>query len=382
MLVEKDLQMPPESLKLGGDICGVTEYRWHNTMSCNEKILTRPAGVLIIMGLLTSLPVAAATTHILHNDRDTVVGQLTTVQAGPRDTLLDIGRVHGFGYHDLKLLNPEVDTWLPGEGTEVLLPAQFILPNVPHEGIVLNIPEMRLYYFPERKRGVPFEVITYPLGVGREGWSTPYVRTRVTEKKVRPVWHPPESIREEHAAMGRPLPKRVEPGPENPLGEHALGLGLPMYLIHGTNKPFGVGMRVSHGCIRLYPEDIEDLFQRVKIGTSVNIINQPYKIGELDGVIYLEVHPHLIEDTEYFAQNSLTEVVKYIVSNTKERQYEIDWSQVKRVVEESRGVPVAIGMHTPVMRVSAGQDILPETATMDMRGVEVQLELQAGHPAE
>jgi L,D-transpeptidase ErfK/SrfK len=348
-----------------------------------RKTIGQVSRLTVIAGLLASLPVAAATTHTLYNDRDTVVGWLSTARAESSDTLLDIGRAHGFGYHDLKLLNPDVDTWLPGEGQKILLPAQFILPNVPRQGIVLNIPEMRLYFFPERKRGEPVEVITYPLGVGREGWSTPYVKTRVTEKKVRPAWHPPESIREEHAAMGKPLPKRVEPGPENPLGEYALKLGLPAYLIHGTNKPYGVGMRVSHGCIRLYPEDIEDLFQRVKVGTPVNIINQPYKIGELDGVIYLEVHPHLVEDTEYFEQNSLTEVVKYVVAVTEEQQYEIDWSLVKQVVEESRGIPVAIGMHTPVMQVSAGQDILPEMVKpLDMRGMDLRLESQVGEPAE
>lgn len=287
---------------------------------------------------------------------DSVVGELDSTRAEYNQTLLDIGRSHGFGYHDLKLLNPDIDTWIPGEGKEVLLPGQFILPNAPKEGIVLNIPEMRLYYFPEVKTGEARQVITYPLGVGREGWATPYMKTRIIQKKVHPAWYPPESIRKEHEEKGDPLPEIVKPGPDNPLGDFALKLGGGDYLIHGTNKPFGVGMRVSHGCIRLYPEDIKDLFQRVKVGTPVNIINQPYKIGELDGVIYLEVHPHLDEDNEHFSQNSLTEVVKYIIEMTEENHYKIDWKQIKQIVAESRGIPVAIGVHTPELQAIVKED--------------------------
>lgn len=299
---------------------------------------------------LVSVPAMAAVYTLKGND--SVIGEVKTVQAEFSDTLLDIGRRNGFGYLDLKLLNPDIDTWMPGEGTEVLLPGKFVLPNVPRNGIVLNIPEMRLYYFPESRPGEEQQVITYPLGIGREGWKTPYVKTRVIEKKKDPAWYPPESIRKEHEEMGDPLPRIVKAGPDNPLGAYAMRLGITSYLIHGTNKPYGVGMRVSHGCIRLYPEHIEDLFGRVKIGTSVNIINQPYKIGELDGVIYLEVHPHLDEDNEHFAQNSLTEVVKYIITTTRENSYRIDWDLVKQVVAESKGIPTAIGMHLPELKVA------------------------------
>ena len=287
---------------------------------------------------------------------DSVVGELDSTRAEYNQTLLDIGRSYGFGYQDLKLLNPDIDTWLPGEGKEILLPGQFILPNTPKEGIVLNIPEMRLYYFPEETAGEARQVITYPLGVGKEGWATPYMKTRIIQKKEHPAWYPPESIRKEHEEKGDPLPEIVKPGPDNPLGDFALKLGGGDYLIHGTNKPFGVGMRVSHGCIRLYPEDIKDLFQRVKVGTPVNIINQPYKIGELDGVIYLEVHPHLDEDNEHFSQNSLTEVVKYIIEMTEENHYKIDWNLIKQIVAESKGIPVAIGVHTPELQAIVKED--------------------------
>jgi len=281
---------------------------------------------------------------------ESVVGELKSVRAEFNDTLLDVGRKNGFGYEDLKLINPDVDTWMPGEGREIRLPGQFVIPNVPREGLVLNIPEMRLYYFPKDKQG---EVITYPLGVGREGWATPYLRTSIVQKKENPAWYPPESIRKEHEEKGDPLPKIVKAGPDNPLGAFALRLGMRDYLIHGTNKPWGVGMRVSHGCIRLFPEDIADLFQRVDIGTPVNIINQPYKVGELDGVIYLEVHPHLDEDNNHFEQNSLTEVVKYIIATTEENRYKIDWNLVKTVVNESKGIPVAIGFNFPPADVQA-----------------------------
>jgi len=296
---------------------------------------------------------------------DSVIGALNSTQAEFNQTLLDVGRNYGFGYQDLKLLNPDIDTWLPGEGREVLLPGQFILPNVPRQGIVLNIPEMRLYYFPEAKAGEARQVITYPLGVGREGWSTPYMKTRIIQKKERPSWYPPESIRKEHEELGDPLPKIVKPGPDNPLGNFALKLDGGEYLIHGTNKPFGVGMRVSHGCIRLYPEDIEDLFQRVKVGTPVNIINQPYKIGDMDGVIYLEVHPHLDEDNEHFSQNNLTEVVKYIIESTDENRYQIDWNLIKQIVIEAKGIPVAIGVHTPELQAVVKEDTATTSLTRE-----------------
>ncbi len=286
---------------------------------------------------------AMAAKYTLQNRQDSVIGEVLTVQTQMRDTLLDIARRNGLGYHDIKLLNPDLDTWLPGEDKEVKLPLKFILPKAERRGIVLNIPEMRLYFFPGKdNRGVE-EVFTYPLGVGRQGWSTPYVKTRIIEKKKNPKWYPPESIRQEHEEAGDPLPKIVEPGPDNPLGDHALRLGLPEYLIHGTNKPFGIGMRVSHGCIRLYPEDIAELYDKVPLGTHVEIINQPYKIGELDGVLYLEAHPFLDEDAGHY-DNNLTPVVKLIVEATGEQNFEIDWDLVRDVARNPAGVPVAIGI--------------------------------------
>ena len=323
------------------------------------------------------------------NGNASVVGEIDSVLAGFDDTLLDIGKNYGFGWQEIKLANPGIDTWLPGEGRKIILPSEFILPNVPRVGIVLNIPEMRLYYFPQTSHGEEPQVITYPLGIGREGWATPYMKTRIIQKKEHPAWYPPESIRREHEENGDPLPKIVPPGPDNPMGDYALKLAGGDYAIHGTNKAFGMGMRVSHGCIRLYPEDIADLFQRVKINTPVNIINQPYKVGERDGVIYLEVHPHLDEDHEHFSKNSITEVVKYIIEVTDESHYQIDWDLVRKVVDESTGIPVAIGMNIPATpagdsavgrtQIGAGHATVTAAKVDDNNRVDSRLDTESRH---
>jgi len=310
---------------------------------------------------------AHATSYELKESTDSIIGKLDSAVVGRDTTLLDIAREYGFGYQDLKLLNPTIDTWMPKDGELVQLPSKFILPNVAREGIILNIPEMRLYYFPPHKKGEPNKVVTYPLGVGRQGWDTPYKQTQVIGKKKHPDWRPPESIRQEHEDAGDPLPEVVKAGPDNPLGNHALRLGLPAYLIHGTNKPWGIGMRVSHGCIRLYPEDIAELFDQVKVGTAVNIINNPYKIGESEGVLYLEAHPPLktatrdeygdiIESMNENMEVDFTQVVEIIVASTEEDEYVIDWGMAKIVSEEAKGIPVAIGLYVPKEVQSAGED--------------------------
>ena len=325
--------------------------------------------------LILLMPVrAGAATYTLHGN-DSVIGLLRTVTIEIGQTLLDVARAYGFGYSDIKLLNPDVDTWLPEDGQLVELPSQFILPMAPRQGIVLNIPEMRLYYYPPAVKGEPKRVLTYPLGVGREGWSTPYVHTNVVEKKVNPKWYPPESIRIEHAATGDILPKVVEAGPDNPLGDYALRLALGDYLIHGTNKPYGVGMRVSHGCIRLYPEDIENLFHLVDLKTSVQIVNQPYKVGVQDGVIYLEAHPFLSEDSEEF-ENNLTSVVKLIIAITGQNNYEIDWIAAYNAINLHRGIPVAIGIYLPAQVHASAAEGVDGTGATTTAGIGLRLETE------
>lgn len=330
------------------------------------------AFITVCLAIL-SVQVKAAE-YELGDEQDSLIGKLEITHSTYEDTLLDIAREHDLGYDEIKLSNPDVDTWLPGAGREVLLPTQFLLPHAPRRGIVLNIPEMRLYYYPPHRADEPLKVYTYPLGVGREGWNTPYVRTRITGKQQDPSWYPPESIRDEHAADGDPLPRRVGPGPENPLGKYALRLALPSYLIHGTNKPSGVGMRVSHGCIRLYPENIKELFTIVPDGTPVNIVNQPFKLGLHKGKIYLEAHPYLQEDAALYRDN-LTSVVRMLIDITDDKDYRIDWSLAKQVIHEMNGIPVVIGS----IKEPSGQ-IRTEKSGPEHAAVKLRLETQLNKP--
>ena len=336
-------------------------------------LLSRPFIVyLIALMTLASAP-AAADQYSIADETD-LVGDARSVQAAHEDTLLDIARRNGLGYTEIKLANQGVDTWLPGEGRQIVLPKRYILPSSPREGLVLNIPEMRLYYYPDAEGGSQGQtgtVQTYPLGVGRQGWSTPYETTRVTAKAAQPAWYPPESIREEHAAEGDPLPRIVPAGPDNPLGDYAMRLSLPSYLIHGTNRPWGVGMRVSHGCIRLYPEHIEQVFAQVDVGTSVRIINEPYKVGVKDDMIYLEAHPHLQEDAAQF-HNAFSQIVNKVQARTQVQpgRYEIDWELARQVMEEAHGLPVAIGMQLPPEATVVAGEIQSNPAA----GMQLQLD--------
>jgi len=306
----------------------------------------------LVMLLLAAMPTRArASEFVIPSPDAAVVGENRIVQAREGETLLDIGRTYKVGYEEIKLANPDVDTWLPGIGTEVMVPTRFILPNAPREGIVINVPEMRLYYFPESAPGEPARVITYPVSVGRGDWETPLGRTEVVRKDKNPTWRPPESIRAEHAARGDYLPKVVPPGPDNPLGDHSLRLGLPGYLIHGTNRPYGVGMKVTHGCLRLYPEDIETLFESVSVGVPVRIVNQAVKAGLLNGQLYIEVHPPLYEP-EREQPVSLTPLVNAVLAATGELPPDdtVAWQSVYSVARAANGMPVAVSSD----RLSAG----------------------------
>jgi len=295
---------------------------------------------------------AAAATYPLPPPGDAVVGRLQWVAAGAQDTLPDIARRYDVGYDELRELNPGVDPWLPGTGTRVVLPTRFILPPGPRRGIVLNVPEMRLYYFPPARPGQAREVITYPVGIGREGWQTPVGETRVVARIPHPAWYPPASIRDEHSAEGDPLPRYVPPGPDNPLGQFALQLGVPGYLIHGTNKPYGVGMAVSHGCVRLYPEDIRPLFHSVRVGTRVRLVRELYKIGWHDGELYLEAHRPVTAQGAEQARD-LTPVVRRLMRAARRHTgYRIDWARVRRLLEHPPGIPVAVGLGEPGLQAA------------------------------
>ena len=278
---------------------------------------------------------------VLPPDGAGVVGKVQVTTTAYEDTLPDIARRYDLGYDEIVAANPGVDPWLPGEGTRVVLPTEFVLPPGKREGIVLNLASKRLFYYPKAPPGTPAEVITHPVGIGREGWLTPQGTLPVTQKIVNPPWTVPESVRREHAAQDDPLPQVVPPGPDNPLGAFALRLSVPNYLIHGTNKPYGVGMRVSHGCVRLYPEDIASLFPEVPVGTQVRIINEPYLAGWRNGTLYLEAHAPLAEDAKRW-NGSLRKMEKSVTGTMAERPAAVDWDTARRVAREARGIPVPI----------------------------------------
>jgi L,D-transpeptidase ErfK/SrfK len=286
-----------------------------------------------------------------------VVGYMAVVHARHEDTLMDIGRRFDVGYHELKDANPGVDGLLPGEGTEILIPKRFVVPGGQRKGIVLNLAALRLFYFPPIMPGERPSVITHPVGIGREGWRTPTITTKVAQKVPRPTWYPPESIRKEHAAEGDKLPAAVGPGPNNPLGEYAMRLGLPKYLIHGTNKPDGIGMRVSHGCIQMFPEDIESLFKQVPVGTPVRIINEPYITGMHQGQLHLQAYRPLQEEASVWKGSDKPAVtrVQQAAQATGMDEGAIDWPRVTRAVTASFGYPISVNLGTDDERTLRAQ---------------------------
>lgn len=290
---------------------------------------------------LLAMPAALARTYTMNDD---VIGELALTTTVREDTIADIARAYSQGYNEMRLANPAVDPWLTGEDTEVVIPSLYVLPEAPHTGIVINVAEMRIYHFLPARAGQPREVSTYPVSIGRQDWATPHGATKVVSKVKDPSWTPPASIRKEHAAEGDILPAVVPPGPANPLGRFALRLGFNGYLIHGTDKPFGIGMRVTHGCMRLYPEDIERVFNTVPVGTQVRIVNQPYKLGVSGTQLLLEVHPALEEDTKSGKYaDEFTHVMAQIVKYSVTSDIGLDWAALRGAIYRKDGVPVVIG---------------------------------------
>jgi len=292
-----------------------------------------------------------AGTYILPPADVDIVGQLGTVPAGRHNTLLDLAREHDIGQNEILYANPTVDRWLPADNSVVVIPSRYILPASKRSGMVINLPEMRLYFYPKPKAGERPLVITHPVSVGRMDWETPLGQTRIISKKRDPAWRPPQSLKDEAIAEGdEPLPDIVEPGPDNPLGRFAMRLGIPGYLIHSTNKPYGVGMRVTHGCLRMYPEDIERLFEEIPVNTPVQLVNQPIKLGWLAGSLFIELHPPLEEDQEKY-KNYMQSVINAIsdflgndksTGDAESSHVRINGSALRQAVEEKSGIPVLI----------------------------------------
>lgn len=267
-----------------------------------------------------------------------------THQVREKETLMDIARHHAMGFVELRAANPAIDPWIPGEGRTIVLPSLHLEPRTEpgtrgRHRIVVNLGDMRLYLY----RGSQAPVLSFPIGIGRDGWETPTGETRVVLKRRDPTWVPPASIR----ARNPRLPAAVPPGPSNPLGSFALNLGWPGYVIHGTNKPDGVGRRVSHGCLRLYPEDIEHLFTLVEVGMPVTIVDQPIKLGWIGERLYLEIHPDQQQSLEVellgrFSPRPMPDLRWMIESVVDGRGVEIDWALVERVAAERRGLAIQI----------------------------------------
>jgi len=304
----------------------------------------RLTAMLALLGiLLPGWPASArAQSYSLPAGGGDLIGQDEYLVGTNVETLADVARQFSVGHQEIRLANPDVEFWLLPADARVLLPKRHILPQAVREGIVLNVPEMRLYYFPDAcKADQPCSVQTFPVSIGQMDWNTPLGTTRVTAKVENPTWTPPESIRKEAEANGKILPAVVPPGPDNPLGAYALYLDLPGYRIHGTNRPYGVGMRVTHGCVRMYPEDIELLFGEVRVGTRVQIVNQPVKLGWSGNTLHMEVHPPLEEDTVGIATLK-QEALRRLEAMEAERPFILNGREFLRALEEMRGVPVAV----------------------------------------
>ena len=286
-----------------------------------------------------ALACAAAGVAEPRRDIPDLIGEAAQHVTSEDETLIDLARRFRVGFVELMAANPGVDPWLPGEGTRLELPTRHLLPSAPREGLVVNLAEQRLYYFPP----TPAAVLTFPISSGGPGCETPLGLTHITRKRPDPSWVPPESIRRQRPE----LPAVVPPGPDNPLGRFALDLGWPGYVIHGTNQPFGIGRRVSHGCIRMYPEDIARLFPRVAVGTPVRVVEQAVKLGWHAGELYLEVHPGQwqideLEMTGRLANRAPPPLSGWIRATAGADAPRLDWALINAIAAARRGLPTRI----------------------------------------
>ena len=304
--------------------------------------MCKKLNILLKIILLSAMHPAFALTFTLPSQGD-VVGEIQTTTVREGEALADIGRRFDVGIYEMIEANPKLDPWIPPTGAIVVIPTQYILPSGPRTGLVLNLAEMRLYYFHPDKA----LVTTFPLGIGKKNWASPLGKSTIIRKQKDPAWHPPASIRQEHLEKGDVLPLVVAGGTsENPLGRYALYLdpkglaGKGSFLIHGSNRPGGVGVRSSHGCIRLFPEDIESLYYLVPIGTQVRIIHEPYKVGWHNHHLYLESHQPLSE-TQFVGSDNLSRLTTLIDAATN-KAHNVDWLNAKMTAKTANGYPVRI----------------------------------------
>ncbi|MDH3687094.1 MAG: L,D-transpeptidase family protein [Myxococcales bacterium] len=294
--------------------------------------LVLAAWMLVALATACAKPIAPPVGHEL-------------AKVGAEDTLLDLARTYGLGYREIVAANPGVDPWVPPVDETVVLPTTHLPPDAPRDGIVVNLATQRLWWF-----GPEEAAQSYPIGIGRPGWRTPIGATRVRRKKEGPTWHPTASARREDPS----LPRAIGPGPDNPLGTHAIYLGWPRYLIHGTDEPYGVGRRVSRGCIRLYPEDIPDLYARTELGLPVRVVNEPVKIGWIGDDLYLDVHPPLSQSSEAPLPAPTLEPLleQRILDTAGDAVAHVDWDAVDAALAAQTGIPTRV---TGSGSVSAGR---------------------------
>jgi L,D-transpeptidase ErfK/SrfK len=316
---------------------------------------------------------AATERFELAPDQD-IIGHVQITMSTKDDTLTDIARRFNVGYEEIVRANPGVDPWLPGEGKSIVVPTAFILPNAPREGVIINVAAMRIFYFPVHKAHEPLVVYTHPIGIGKVGWKTPEGVTKIIRRQKDPVWHVPVSVIKEHKENGEALDAVIGPGPDNPLGRYAFYLGWSSYLIHGTNKPAGVGLRSSHGCIRLYPEDIESFYDMIPLGTPVRVVNQPFLFGWQEGELYMQASGPLEDDSHDGKKAQADGLPKAqqarIEKQLKRRAATLNAELVAALAREPRGIPVSVsreGASVDEVLASAVkvQNRVPEGATWD-----------------
>lgn len=304
-------------------------------------------------------------------------GETVVHKAAFEDTLIHMARANGLGFVELRAANPTLDPWIPGAGARIILPKKHILPEAPRKGLVINLAEMRVYYFKEAGK----EPQTYPISIGRDGLQTPTGSTKIVRKADGPTWRPTKRMRDEDPN----LPASVGPGPENPLGAYALYLGWPQYLMHGTNKPYGIGRRVSSGCMRMYPEDIKTLFPQVPVGTPVTVVDQPVKVGWIDEQMYIEVSPNqdqslkIEEDGVVKSYEITAEDMKRISKKAGEHADKINWTIVRKAVQEHRGVPVSVLRVNSHPRSASQEDLqeLMQEANVEPEEIMVEADVAA-----
>ncbi len=317
-----------------------------------SKSFQKLISILLITFLVFSSKFAFSLEIFDIENNSTVVGDLKSIKVSRDETVADLAIRYKTGFQDLLIANPNSHHWSPKANSKYLIPSMYILPQESYNGIILNLAELRLYFY---IRGSDLyentKVLTYPVGIGRLDWKTPLGETFIKTKVESPSWYPPKSIILEHEERGEILPREVKPGPDNPLGNYVLKLNVDGgYLLHGTNKKHGIGMMVSHGCIRLRNEDIETIFHNAPVGTKVKIINQPIKLGIYKNFLYMEVHA--FNKKEVYSNNQknllttdniympVNQVMNFIEKNPS---YSIQWKKVFETFKESKGIPIIIG---------------------------------------